>query len=55
MLGFRKKLHLFHVFLKSKKMDIVTSLWLSITIWPKYQKPFTNHFVNFMLGFRRRF
>jgi hypothetical protein len=34
-------LHLFHVKKKSK-MDIVTSLWLSIRIWPTCQKSFFN-------------
>jgi hypothetical protein len=37
---------------------IVTSFWLSIRVWLKYQKPFTNHFVHFIfkvLGFSYRF
>jgi hypothetical protein len=39
----------------NEKMNIVTSLWLSIRIWPKYQKPFTSHFVHFILWFKCRF
>jgi hypothetical protein len=45
--------HISHV-LKIQKINIVTSLWLSIKIWLKYQKSFTNHFVHFILWFRCR-
>jgi hypothetical protein len=37
-------LHLFHVLKKNPKMDIVTSLWLSIRIWPTCQKSFFSIF-----------
>jgi hypothetical protein len=51
----KQKLHLSHV-LKCK-MNIITNLWLSVKVWPKYQKPFTNHFVHLIfkvLGFSYR-
>jgi hypothetical protein len=38
-------------------MNIITSLWLSVRVWSKYQKPLTNHFVHFIfkvLGFSCR-
>jgi hypothetical protein len=47
---FIKRLHLFHA-LKIQKMDIITSLWSSIRVWPKYQKSFSNLF---FLGSRCR-
>jgi len=31
------------------KIDTVTSLWLSVSVWPKYQKSLTNHFVHLYL------
>jgi hypothetical protein len=52
----KQKLHFFHV-LKCK-MNIVISLLLSVTVWPKYQKSFTIYFVHFIfkvLGFSCKF
>jgi hypothetical protein len=37
--------------MQKKKEDIVTSLWLSIRVQEKYQKPFTNHFVGLYLKY----
>ena len=42
---------------KNAKLNIITSLWLSVRVWSKYQKPLTNHFVHFIfkvLGFSCR-
>ena len=41
---FSLKNYFFLMFWKSKKMDIITSLWSFIRVWPKYQKPFSNFF-----------
>ena len=48
---FIKKLHFSHVLKIQEKMNIITSLWSSIMVRQKNQKPF---FQSFFLGFRCR-